>query len=528
MSDTNGTQDKQKAVKVRRKPERESVLRPMFAATRHGTSGTLWDRDQQGSGLLQRQCACGTHTIGGGGCEACKQKRDTGVQVPPEEMGDQGTQQIQAFSDRSFGFDFSTIPTHSTTGSQQFIQASLNVNAPGDQYEQEADRVADAVMRMPASPFTPSINNLKSWINPTVSHLPAISRIQTSGGKGGFQAPSSIEERINRMQSGGRSLPDKERSFFEERMGYDFSGVRVHTDANAVQASRDIQARAFTLGNNIAFNQGAYRPETDAGRRLLAHELTHVVQQGAAGVQRKPLISRLMNKSQKSQVLRQLQVLQQQSDVDTSLHRKEIAEFQRSHSAEEIADMQRQLFDGEPNVAIQERDNSRTLRRQDDCACCVNDVKIENISRIDNTRHMGHSFDAVIAMEYPAGASGSGLQSCTLEWWEKTNVPYAASLGQRANTWHDMFAMIPNSPTLAPWVNRAEACETSSGVTITDPPALGKRTGRNVTRTLEFNIKVKSAAGGSCTNQEKAVTATQVLKMVNGAPDWSGSSFVTP
>ena len=80
MSDTNVTQDKQKAAKVRRKPEFESVLTPTFAAARHSTSGTLLDRDQQGSGLLQRQCACGTHTIGGGECDACRRKEASFLQ----------------------------------------------------------------------------------------------------------------------------------------------------------------------------------------------------------------------------------------------------------------------------------------------------------------------------------------------------------------------------------------------------------------------------------------------------------------
>jgi hypothetical protein len=158
------------------------------------------------------------------------------------------------------------------------------------------------------------------------------------------------------------------------------------------------------------------------------------------------------------------------------------------------------------------------------CNCCVDSVAISNINRIDNAAHMGHSFDVTIAMQYPAAPlTGAGLQPCTLEWWEKTDVPYAT--GQTAGTWHDMFKLIPTSPTLAPWVNRAQRCETSSGVKITDTPSLGKRTGRTVTRTLEFDIKVLSAAGGGCADASKNATAKQVLKMVNGAADWSGSSF---
>lgn len=141
-------------------------------------------------------------------------------------------------------------------------------------------------MRVPAPP-TPS-TEFDSVSPSTVSRFPSISRIQTSDGNGTFQASPKVEARINQMQGNGQTLPAEEQDFFEERMGYDFSYVRVHTDANAVQASRDIQAKAFTVGNNIAFSEGTYRPGTDEGRRLLAHELTHVVQQISTRVQCKP------------------------------------------------------------------------------------------------------------------------------------------------------------------------------------------------------------------------------------------------
>jgi len=168
------------------------------------------------------------------------------------------------------------------TTNNQIIQSTLTVNAPGDAYEQEADAVASRVMSA-ANSDTTAISNFTP---------PNISRIQASGlANGGFEAPAEVEARIQRMQGGGQALPDSEVNFFAQRMGYDFSGVRIHTDANAVQASRDIQAKAFTVGNNIAFDAGAYQPGTSAGRHLLAHELTHVVQQGhanRAGLQRKP------------------------------------------------------------------------------------------------------------------------------------------------------------------------------------------------------------------------------------------------
>ena len=92
------------------------------------------------------------------------------------------------------------------------------------------------------------------------------------------QTSSRIQGLVNQ---GGQSLPESERAFFEPRFGRDFSNVRIHTGTEAAQVSKGINARAFTLGKNIVFNSGQYRPGTTEGRRLMAHELTHTIQQGA-------------------------------------------------------------------------------------------------------------------------------------------------------------------------------------------------------------------------------------------------------
>jgi hypothetical protein len=97
-----------------------------------------------------------------------------------------------------------------------------------------------------------------------------------------------LEHRI-RSLNGGDPLPPSEQRFFEPRFGYDFSGVRVHTGMEAALAARDLGARAFTLGRNIVFARGQYAPGSETGRRLLAHELAHVAQQGTgrpAAIQR--------------------------------------------------------------------------------------------------------------------------------------------------------------------------------------------------------------------------------------------------
>ncbi len=122
--------------------------------------------------------------------------------------------------------------------------------AARDRHEAEADRVADRVVRMPGG-------------------SPRRARAQASRGDAG---PSR----------GGQALDRHTRTFMESRFGYDFGVVRVHTGAGAAAAAAAEHARAYTLGADIVFAAGAYAPHTFEGRWLLAHELTHTVQQGAA------------------------------------------------------------------------------------------------------------------------------------------------------------------------------------------------------------------------------------------------------
>jgi outer membrane protein OmpA-like peptidoglycan-associated protein len=95
---------------------------------------------------------------------------------------------------------------------------------------------------------------------------------------------SDLEIEINRLQGRGRALPESVGAFFSERFGRDLSAVRVHTDPQAAKTARAVGARAYTRGTDIVFAPGEYRPETIAGKRLLAHELTHVAQQSGGGV----------------------------------------------------------------------------------------------------------------------------------------------------------------------------------------------------------------------------------------------------
>jgi len=115
-----------------------------------------------------------------------------------------------------------------------------------------------------------------------------VQTLQMSGGNDG----SSLESNLNSSKTGGSALPAPTQSEMESGFGADFSNVRVHNDSNAVQMNQQLGSQAFTHGNHIYFNEGKYNPESDSGKHLLAHELTHTVQQGAASSVQNKLIQR--------------------------------------------------------------------------------------------------------------------------------------------------------------------------------------------------------------------------------------------
>ena len=182
----------------------------------------------------------------------------------------------------------------------QSIQPKLQVGAVGDPLEREADRVADTVMRMPTSVSADSASGeiqrkpgcACGGVCPQCAgstETPQVLRKAAGAPSGSLAAPPVVNEVV---RSSGSPLDTPTRSFMEQRLGQDFSHVRVHTDSKAADAAQSIQARAFTLGNNVVFNRGEFTPQSASGKKLLAHELTHVVQQqGGQGqqVQRDPL-----------------------------------------------------------------------------------------------------------------------------------------------------------------------------------------------------------------------------------------------
>jgi hypothetical protein len=170
------------------------------------------------------------------------------------------------FMEPRLGHDFSQIPVHSRSPTS--LQAKLAVNPPGDIYEQEADRIADQVLSAPVAPVGGA--------------LPRIQRFSGQTDQSDMQmgtAPSSVD-RV--LASSGRPLEPALLQDMEGRFGHDFSRVRVHLGSAAEQSAREVNAHAFTVGRNIAFDEGRFAPGTHEGRRLIAHELTHVVQQSEA------------------------------------------------------------------------------------------------------------------------------------------------------------------------------------------------------------------------------------------------------
>jgi hypothetical protein len=159
------------------------------------------------------------------------------------------------------------------------IQPKLTVGNPGNPHELEADRIAEQVMRMPERQ-----PNRASGHNGSNSHLQTApvpsERVQTKR-----VSPSDIWEMAappivhEVLRSTGQPLDSSTRGFMESRFGHDFSQVRLHTDARAAASARAVNALAYTVGSHVVLGEKQYAPQTTDGRRLLAHELTHVVQQ---------------------------------------------------------------------------------------------------------------------------------------------------------------------------------------------------------------------------------------------------------
>jgi hypothetical protein len=168
-----------------------------------------------------------------------------------------------------------------------FFQARLTVGPTDDVYEKEADAMADKVMRMADTDHAVqpkhNISSIQRMCAECQEEEEQAQRKES--GATSPEAPSIVQTVVN--SGGGTNLDTGTRGFMENRFGYDFSNVKIHNDTVAAKSAQSINALAYTSGNNIVFNQGQYSPGTNAGKKLLAHELTHVVQQDHGGVHKK-------------------------------------------------------------------------------------------------------------------------------------------------------------------------------------------------------------------------------------------------
>jgi Domain of unknown function (DUF4157) len=177
------------------------------------------ERAPSSSPILVRRCACGGTPGVDGECAACRAKR------------------LQ----------------------RSLLRAPLEVGPPDDQFEREAEQVAEAVAR--------------GTRDDRLRRSPLGTRGSASGGETIGLGP-------------GTTLPPSERAFMQDRLGHDFRSVRIHTGEQAAASAQGVEARAFTVGSDVVFGAGEYAPGTTAGRKLLAHELTHVAQGDASAPRR--------------------------------------------------------------------------------------------------------------------------------------------------------------------------------------------------------------------------------------------------
>ena len=168
------------------------------------------------------------------------------------------------------------------------VQAKLTVNPPDDEYEREADRVADVVTQTPASEVQRQEEEEEELMMKRASEVQRqpIEEEEELMMKPTSSRPSAVSEnleaQIDAARNSGQPLTGSVRDSIEPQFGSDFSQVRIHTDAKADELARQLEAEAFTSGHDVFFKEGAYQPDSTGGKGLIAHELTHVVQQKAA------------------------------------------------------------------------------------------------------------------------------------------------------------------------------------------------------------------------------------------------------
>lgn len=211
----------------------------------------------------------------------------------PEKVGDSQKKEASFANAFASGWDYNlgdiNLSDITENGGHRFnVQPKLQINQPGDRYEQEADAMADKVMRM--SEKDVSQQSFKASHTAvqrkyaeceTEDEEKKIQRKENNNSSPSF-APPIVHDVLN--SPSGKSMDYSTRSFMESRFKYDFSNVKIHDSEKAADSASSISAMAYTSGKNIVFNSNQYRPQTSEGKRLLAHELAHVTSHSNEGL----------------------------------------------------------------------------------------------------------------------------------------------------------------------------------------------------------------------------------------------------
>jgi hypothetical protein len=181
----------------------------------------------------------------------------------------------------SVGISSQLLKLQSSIGNRALsgmLQAKLKMGSSNDPFEKEAEKNADKVTGNLKESLTNHSGMLsESTVTRNVDNVSAKSSV------GGIEVDSITEDCINTVKNQtGQPLSNSTQDYFESILGWNFEHVRVHTDSKAAEAADSINAKAFTLGNDIVFGKNQYKTDTMEGTSLLAHELTHVIQQGSS------------------------------------------------------------------------------------------------------------------------------------------------------------------------------------------------------------------------------------------------------
>ena len=235
--------------------------------------------------LASPTCDCGSAAGFSGRCAACDRvslrPRHAGVPEPPKKI-EVASAQPHSKAHRAKP-DPGTLGLRSAVApkpvavrevSPRRVQTQMRVSSPGDPAEHEASAVGRTIMRMPS----PEDGHAPPGVSQTASGV-----AQRDAAPGSHRhADPQVLEQLRASSSSGAPLPQDMRTFMEPRFRADFSGVRLHTDQHAASLAAQLGARAFTIGRDIYFAKGEFRPDRPEGWELVAHELTHTLQQGAA------------------------------------------------------------------------------------------------------------------------------------------------------------------------------------------------------------------------------------------------------